>query len=148
MVPLHTMNHVLTTHSTAFALEPPVDCNGSKYDSPLGDDLARHLVSEFSAADDRITFGKVIREDAWSTCDCQIEDVKFYLVVSYFPVDDSDDGWVIQFGQRRGLLWFLTKSRPDLLQELVASVERVLTSDDSRFSRTKKLTEAEFLAKK
>jgi len=140
------MSHVLTTHSTSFALEPPSNPDGSRYDSPLGDDLARHVVNEVSASGERYHFSEVIREDSWSTCDCQIEDAKFYMVVSYFPVDDSEARWVLQFGQRRGFLWFFTKSRPDLLQELVDSVERVLTSDQSRFSETKKLSEAEFLA--
>ncbi|TWT89192.1 hypothetical protein Pla100_56590 [Neorhodopirellula pilleata] len=67
------------------------------------------------------------------------------FVVTWLPLDDFDDHWVIQFQQSRGLLYFLRKRRPGLIIKLAHDLDSLVRNRSDVFSEVKWLTESEFL---
>jgi hypothetical protein len=137
---------VLTFRSTHFSLENPIDERGVQFDVPLGDDIAQYVSDAMTARFPAWSFRPSVREDFGTILDCLRDDACICLIVTWFPRDDFDDHWAIQFQQSRGILSFLRKRRPDLVDTLVSDLGIIVDDATDVFTDVAWLTEAEFLA--
>lgn len=137
------MTDILTSRTVGFSLEPPAG-DVFRRDFPAGNDIARFIGERINETGCGWSFHQPTLEVEWSSVGCTRDGLDFYMVVNHFPTSEHKDRWVLQFGQRRGLLWFLTKARPDYLDDLISLVHRTMTDHGDRFFDVRRMGEEEF----
>ena len=133
---------VLVFESDAFALEPPVDESGVKYDLPLGDDIAAYLKDcvDKQGADWQIL--SPVREDFGAVL--MLQRGKKVMTVTFSW--QGGNSWGIIFGQSRGCIGWLLNTAPDAtaLRELKELVDRVVFADPQRFTKPMWISNEDF----
>jgi hypothetical protein len=133
---------VLVFNSEAFSIEPTAEPDGTRYDLPLGDDIAAYLKGALEASGTTWDIDDPVREDFGAVLLLSRDKAAFTITVSWQGGYD----WALVFDRRRGCLGWLVSSKPDpvRLAEVKAALHRVVFNDSTSFRNARWIPHAEF----